>query len=85
MIDFRFKVCLFGDGGVGKTTLTQRYLTGVFKERYSLTIGMDFYINILKNPNFLQFTNFKFFNALSNIQVWANFLSPLIYLYILIP
>ena len=31
---FRFKVCVFGDGGVGKTTLVKRYLTGLFKDDY---------------------------------------------------
>jgi small GTP-binding protein len=39
-----FKVCIFGDGGVGKTTLTHRYLTGIFKDTYKTTIGMDFYV-----------------------------------------
>lgn len=43
----KYKICIFGDGGVGKTTLTQRYLTGVFKEKYQLTIGMDFYLKKL--------------------------------------
>ena len=36
--DIMFKVCLFGDGGVGKTTLVNRYLTGVFKTDSSITI-----------------------------------------------
>ena len=44
----KFKVPIFGDGGVGKTTLTHRYLNGVFKETYQLTIGMDFYIKKLE-------------------------------------
>jgi len=43
----RFKICIFGDGGVGKTTLTQRYLTGVFADDYHITIGMDFYVKKL--------------------------------------
>ncbi len=43
----RFKVCIFGDGAVGKTTLTHRYLQGVFKETYKLTIGIDFYLKKL--------------------------------------
>jgi len=43
----RYKVCIFGDGGVGKTSLTHRFLEGVFKETYQLTIGMDFYIKKL--------------------------------------
>jgi small GTP-binding protein len=40
----RKKVCILGDGAVGKTTLTKRFLTGIFKEDYKLTIGMDFYV-----------------------------------------
>ena len=45
---FKFKICIFGDGGVGKTTLTQRYMTGIFQEKYQLTIGMDFYLKKLE-------------------------------------
>jgi Ras-related protein Rab-2A len=44
MVYARYKLCIFGDGGVGKTTLTHRFLQGVFKEDYHLTIGMDFYL-----------------------------------------
>ncbi len=44
---FKFKIVIFGDGGVGKTTLTQRYMTGIFQEKYQLTIGMDFYLKKL--------------------------------------
>jgi small GTP-binding protein len=44
----KFKVPIFGDGGVGKTTLTHRYLNGVFKETYQLTIGMDFFLKKIK-------------------------------------
>jgi small GTP-binding protein len=43
-----FKVCLFGDGGVGKTTLINRYLTGVFKSDSEITIGVDFHIKKLE-------------------------------------
>jgi len=46
--DIVFKVCIFGDGGVGKTTLVNRYITGVFKESTKLTIGVDFYTKHLK-------------------------------------
>lgn len=45
--DLMFKVCLFGDGGVGKTTLINRYFTGLFKADSSLTIGVDFHIKKL--------------------------------------
>jgi small GTP-binding protein len=37
-----FKVCIFGDGGVGKTTLINRYVTGVFTQSTVMTIGVDF-------------------------------------------
>ncbi|MCJ7650806.1 MAG: GTP-binding protein [Candidatus Lokiarchaeota archaeon] len=46
--DFMFKICLFGDGGVGKTTLVNRYLTGIFKTDSSITIGVDFHIKKIK-------------------------------------
>jgi Ras-related protein Rab-11B len=42
--DALFKVCIFGDGGVGKTTLVKRYLTGVFNGSSTMTIGVDFHI-----------------------------------------
>jgi small GTP-binding protein len=42
-----FKVCIFGDGGVGKTTLINRYLTGVFESNSDITIGVDFHIKKL--------------------------------------
>lgn len=47
MVDAVFKVCIFGDGGVGKTTLVNRYLTGVFRDS-SMTIGVDFHIKKLE-------------------------------------
>ncbi|MFX1390199.1 MAG: Rab family GTPase [Promethearchaeota archaeon] len=37
-----FKVCVFGDGGVGKTTLIRRFVTRVFEENIKMTIGADF-------------------------------------------
>ena len=43
----KFKVCVFGDGAVGKTTLVNRYLTGNFSQSYKITIGADFYIKKL--------------------------------------
>jgi small GTP-binding protein len=40
----QFKLPIFGDAGVGKTTLTHRYLHGLFKESYHHTIGVDFFL-----------------------------------------
>jgi|SRR5271157_4506404 len=42
--DLTFKLLLFGDGGVGKTSLTQRYLNGTFNESTRITIGVEFHI-----------------------------------------
>ena len=39
-----FKLCIFGDGGVGKTTLVRKYLTGLFTPDTRLTVGVDFHI-----------------------------------------
>jgi small GTP-binding protein len=41
---FQFKLPIFGDAGVGKTTLTHRYLQGLFKESYHTTVGIDFFL-----------------------------------------
>ncbi|MBY9019012.1 MAG: GTP-binding protein [Candidatus Lokiarchaeota archaeon] len=48
MNEYRFKLCIFGDGGVGKTTLIQRYLEGMFKATFRQTVGMDFYLKKLE-------------------------------------
>ncbi|KAH7648522.1 GTP-binding nuclear ran tc4 [Cryptosporidium xiaoi] len=36
-----FKLALVGDGGVGKTTLVKRHLTGEFEKKYIPTIGVE--------------------------------------------
>ncbi len=51
MEDFLFKVVIFGDGGVGKSTLVNRYLTGTFDENQKLTIGVEFHIKRLEIEN----------------------------------
>ena len=48
MYDALFKVCIFGDGGVGKTSLVNRYLTGLFKTGSIMTIGVDFLMKDLE-------------------------------------
>ena len=60
MEDVRFKVCILGDSSVGKTTLVNRYLTGLFKDP-SKTLGADFhikYIDINNKRVFLQIWDF---------------------------
>ena len=47
-IDIVFKICIFGDGGVGKTTLIKRYLTGLFDDSTAMTIGLDFHTKRIK-------------------------------------
>ena len=37
-----FKLCIFGAGGVGKTTLIRRFVTRVFEKDIKMTIGADF-------------------------------------------
>ncbi|MFX1418676.1 MAG: Rab family GTPase [Promethearchaeota archaeon] len=41
-------MCIFGDGGVGKTTLIKRFLTRVFEEDIKMTIGADFSVKNLQ-------------------------------------
>jgi small GTP-binding protein len=36
-----YKICLVGDGGVGKTTIVERYLGNSFRAGYQLTIGAE--------------------------------------------
>ncbi len=38
-VDMTLKVCLLGDGAVGKTCLTRRFVKNIFKESYLPTIG----------------------------------------------
>ena len=40
-----FKLCVIGDGGVGKTTLIHRFLSGSYLADLKMTIGVDFHIH----------------------------------------
>ncbi|MHA1975513.1 MAG: Rab family GTPase [Candidatus Hodarchaeales archaeon] len=42
-----YKICLIGDGGVGKTSLRERFLGKGFQSGYILTIGADFAVQNL--------------------------------------
>jgi len=59
MIDATFKICIFGDGGVGKTTLTERFLLGLFSDETKLTLGASFYEK-----------NLTVEGKLVNLQIW---------------
>ena len=38
------KLAILGEGGVGKTTLTKRIITGIFDSKTKMTIGVDFHL-----------------------------------------
>jgi Ras-related protein Rab-8A len=46
--DATYKIVIFGDAGCGKTTLTQRFLTKLFKSDSTMTIGVDFEVKSLE-------------------------------------
>ena len=39
-----YKICIFGEGGVGKTSLTKRYLTGLFDDATKMTMGASIFV-----------------------------------------
>jgi small GTP-binding protein len=43
MKDYTFKIMILGDSSVGKTTLANRYVTGVFTD-VKMTVGVNFYV-----------------------------------------
>ncbi len=46
-----YKLCIFGDGGVGKSTLIQKFITRVFEKDLKMTIGADFSVKNLTIEN----------------------------------
>ncbi|MHA2249672.1 MAG: Rab family GTPase [Candidatus Kariarchaeaceae archaeon] len=44
-----FKVILLGDAAVGKTSIRKRYLGEGFKQSYSMTLGADFAIKMIRD------------------------------------
>jgi GTPase SAR1 family protein len=42
----RFKVCMLGDFGVGKTSLVRRHVEGVFDPTYHTTLGVNVYKHV---------------------------------------
>ena len=53
---FIYKICVVGDGGVGKTSMVLRYCENAFKENYIMTIGSNFstkQVDLKEYPNYL--------------------------------
>ena len=40
--DYRFKVLMAGNSGVGKTSFLRRYSDGKFEPAFNFTVGIDF-------------------------------------------
>ena len=49
--DYLFKIIVVGDGRVGKTSLTFRFSTGVFRQHYLMTIGVEFAVKMVQVGN----------------------------------
>jgi small GTP-binding protein len=50
-IELTYKICIFGDAGVGKTTLVNRYLTNEFHEKIQATLGASIHVKIVELEN----------------------------------
>ena len=46
-----FKVCFVGDGGVGKTSFSNKFVNSTFNQDYKMTIGVAFLIKKFTMPN----------------------------------
>ncbi len=47
-IDFTFKILMLGSESTGKTSLSERYITGVFNPDTKLTVGVEFYVKTVE-------------------------------------
>ncbi|MGB5912429.1 MAG: Rab family GTPase [Promethearchaeia archaeon] len=50
-----YKICIVGNGGVGKTSLVLRYCENTFKENYIMTIGSNFSTKTVDLQDYPQF------------------------------
>ena len=50
-LEFIYKICIFGESEVGKTTLTRRYLTGDFELDLKKTMGVEIFVKFLEIEN----------------------------------
>ena len=53
-VNMRFKICLLGDGAVGKTSLVRRFVKNMFTDDYIITVGTKTSKKklIIKRPEF---------------------------------
>jgi small GTP-binding protein len=47
-MELTYKICIFGDKGVGKTTLVDRYITNTFHENIQMTLGASILVKTLE-------------------------------------
>ena len=50
--NFIYKICVVGNGGVGKTSMVLRYCENSFKENYIMTIGSNFSTKQVDLPDY---------------------------------
>ena len=47
-VDYTFKLLMLGSASTGKTTLSDRYITGLFNPDIKLTVGVEFYVKTVQ-------------------------------------
>ena len=54
-VNMRIKICLLGDGAVGKTSLVRRFVKNMFTDDYIITVGTKTSKKklVIKKPEFL--------------------------------
>jgi small GTP-binding protein len=50
-MEFQYKICIFGDKGVGKTTLVNHYLTNKFIDNIQATLGASVHVKDIEIEN----------------------------------
>ena len=58
---YLFKICIVGDGAVGKTTILHQYVDGKFVEDTMMTIGTNFFIKGIRLEEY---------NTFVRLQIW---------------
>ncbi|MFW9988074.1 MAG: Rab family GTPase, partial [Candidatus Odinarchaeota archaeon] len=48
MGELAYKICIFGETCVGKTTLARRYLKGYFEENILITMGAEIFVKFIE-------------------------------------